>query len=264
MTADRSAGLRSRASISRQALADAGGGGADAGAGAKAAARSRRRCCAPIWWTGSPGSMRRRSSAATAGRRRRRSVSPGSPPCRASCALRRAPVGDDMLTERYAARRACDMFTGIDHRGRHGARDRSRSAPARTCASSSPRRPTAAWADTAATVLGASIACSGCCLTVVDVGAGLVRRRLPRPKRSRRPRSAPGGRARGSIWSGRCGVGDELGGHIVSGHVDGVGEVLSATPENGSTRWLFRCAARRWRASSRRRAASPSTACRSP
>jgi riboflavin synthase len=35
-------------------------------------------------------------------------------------------------------------------------------------------------------------------------------------------------------------MGDELGGHIVSGHVDGLGEVVSATPENGSTRWRFR------------------------
>jgi riboflavin synthase len=35
-------------------------------------------------------------------------------------------------------------------------------------------------------------------------------------------------------------VGDELGGHLVSGHVDGVGTALSATPENASTRWVFR------------------------
>ena len=35
-------------------------------------------------------------------------------------------------------------------------------------------------------------------------------------------------------------MGDELGGHIVSGHVDGVGTALSATPENASTRWQFR------------------------
>jgi riboflavin synthase len=35
-------------------------------------------------------------------------------------------------------------------------------------------------------------------------------------------------------------MGDELGGHIVSGHVDGLGKVLSATPEHGSTRWRFR------------------------
>jgi riboflavin synthase len=35
-------------------------------------------------------------------------------------------------------------------------------------------------------------------------------------------------------------VGDELGGHLVSGHVDGLGEAISAMPENGSTRWRFR------------------------
>jgi riboflavin synthase len=35
-------------------------------------------------------------------------------------------------------------------------------------------------------------------------------------------------------------LGDELGGHIVSGHVDGVGGVLSVTPEGGSHRIRFR------------------------
>ena len=35
-------------------------------------------------------------------------------------------------------------------------------------------------------------------------------------------------------------LGDELGGHLVSGHVDGVAEVLSATPENASVRCRFR------------------------
>ena len=34
-------------------------------------------------------------------------------------------------------------------------------------------------------------------------------------------------------------LGDELGGHIVSGHVDGLGRVVSATPENASIRWRF-------------------------
>jgi riboflavin synthase len=87
--------------------------------------------------------------------------------------------------------------------------------------------------------IGASIACSGCCLTVtargedwfsVDVsGESLARTTI-------------GG------WSpGTClnlerslRMGDELGGHIVSGHVDGVGELLSVTPENGSLRLEFR------------------------
>jgi riboflavin synthase len=35
-------------------------------------------------------------------------------------------------------------------------------------------------------------------------------------------------------------IGDELGGHLVSGHVDGVGETMSSTTEYGSTRWIFR------------------------
>jgi len=34
-------------------------------------------------------------------------------------------------------------------------------------------------------------------------------------------------------------LGDELGGHLVSGHVDGLATVLSATPEHGSVRWRF-------------------------
>ncbi len=35
-------------------------------------------------------------------------------------------------------------------------------------------------------------------------------------------------------------LGDELGGHLVSGHVDGIGETVSSAPEHGSTRWRFR------------------------
>ena len=35
-------------------------------------------------------------------------------------------------------------------------------------------------------------------------------------------------------------LGDEIGGHLVSGHVDGLAEIVSATPEHGSTRWVFR------------------------
>jgi riboflavin synthase len=33
-------------------------------------------------------------------------------------------------------------------------------------------------------------------------------------------------------------LGDELGGHMVSGHVDGVGKILSITPDGGSMRFL--------------------------
>jgi len=87
--------------------------------------------------------------------------------------------------------------------------------------------------------LGASIAHAGCCLTVVDKGEGWfavevsgeslaittlggwregTRVNLERPTR----------------------VGDELGGHIVSGHVDGVGQVVSVEPEGGSRRIRIR------------------------
>ncbi len=38
-------------------------------------------------------------------------------------------------------------------------------------------------------------------------------------------------------------VGEELGGHIVSGHVDGLGEVIAVTPEGGSHRVKIRAPA---------------------
>ncbi len=95
------------------------------------------------------------------------------------------------------------------------------------------------WADAQSIPLGASIACSGCCLTAVESG----------PDWFAATASAET-LAKTTLGRWRAGtrvnlerplrVGDELGGHIVSGHVDGVGDVLSATPENGSTRWLFR------------------------
>jgi riboflavin synthase len=52
-------------------------------------------------------------------------------------------------------------------------------------------------------------------------------------------------------------VGDELGGHIVSGHVDGVGEVLSVESEGGSHRVQIRVPPP-LHATSPRRARSPS------
>ena len=96
----------------------------------------------------------------------------------------------------------------------------------------------APWPDMGSIALGASIACSGCCLTVVELGTDwfavevsaetLANTKLGRWKVGTRvnlERSLK--------------VGDEMGGHIVSGHVDGLADVLSATPENGSTRWRF-------------------------
>ncbi len=86
--------------------------------------------------------------------------------------------------------------------------------------------------------VGASIACAGCCLTAVAVGPDWFAVDVSAETL-----------ARTTLGSWREGthlnleqalrLGDELGGHIVTGHIDGVGTVLSVTPENGSSRWRF-------------------------
>ncbi len=89
--------------------------------------------------------------------------------------------------------------------------------------------------DMAGVDLGASIACSGVCLTVVDKGQGWFAVDVSAETQSR---TAPG------LWAeGRrlnleraLKVGDELGGHIVTGHVDGVGEVAAVEPVGDSQR----------------------------
>jgi riboflavin synthase len=83
--------------------------------------------------------------------------------------------------------------------------------------------------------LGASIACSGVCLTVVDKGPDWFAVDVSAETQSR---TAPG------MWTeGRrlnleraLKVGDELGGHIVTGHVDGIGTVEAAEPIGDSTK----------------------------
>jgi riboflavin synthase len=97
----------------------------------------------------------------------------------------------------------------------------------------------APWPDTAAIVLGASIACGGCCLTAVAVGPDWFAADVSAETLSRSTlvRWRPGTRLN---LERSLRVGDELGGHIVAGHVDGLGELVSAAPENGSTRLLFR------------------------
>lgn len=89
--------------------------------------------------------------------------------------------------------------------------------------------------DTAPIDMGASIACSGVCLTVVDKGPGWFAFDVSAETISRT--------AHGQWTSGRrlnleraLKIGDELGGHIVTGHVDGIGKVVSITPEGGSHR----------------------------
>jgi riboflavin synthase len=87
--------------------------------------------------------------------------------------------------------------------------------------------------------LGASIACSGCCLTVVDRGADwfAVDASAETLAHTKLGSWTAGSRVN---LERSLRLGDELGGHLVSGHVDGVAQAVSATPENASTRWVFR------------------------
>jgi len=89
--------------------------------------------------------------------------------------------------------------------------------------------------DLAEVDLGASIACSGVCLTVVDKGEGWFAVDISGETQSR---TAPGLWAEGAALNleRALKVGDELGGHIVTGHVDGIGEVAAVEPIGDSLR----------------------------
>lgn len=94
--------------------------------------------------------------------------------------------------------------------------------------------------------IGASIACDGCCLTVIATGS--------EPKGWFEVQISAESVAKTNIGADRVGwrlgkrlnleralkVGDELGGHIVSGHVDGVAEIIAMRDEGESTRFTFR------------------------
>ncbi len=90
--------------------------------------------------------------------------------------------------------------------------------------------------------LGASVSCDGVCLTVVAKG------REPRPWFEVQASAETLGKTNLALWApGKrlnleraLRVGDELGGHIVSGHVDGTATVLSIRPEGDSTRVRLR------------------------
>jgi riboflavin synthase len=83
--------------------------------------------------------------------------------------------------------------------------------------------------------LGASIACSGVCLTVVDKGEDWFEVDVSAETLSRTAHDLWREGARLNLERSLR-LGDELGGHIVTGHVDGVGEVIGVCPEGGSTR----------------------------
>lgn len=92
--------------------------------------------------------------------------------------------------------------------------------------------------DTATIEIGASIACSGACLTVVEKGDGWFAvdasaETLSRTKLADWAEGTPINLERSLR------IGDELGGHIMLGHVDGVGKITEITPEGDSLRFWF-------------------------
>jgi len=94
--------------------------------------------------------------------------------------------------------------------------------------------------------LGASIACDGCCLTVVDRGTDAAGHWFDVDVSAESlSKTALGAWSQGSRVNleRALRVGDELGGHIVSGHVDGTAEILSITPEGDSIRYRLRAPA---------------------
>lgn len=96
--------------------------------------------------------------------------------------------------------------------------------------------------DTGQIDIGASIACDGVCLTVVALGADWFEVDVSAETLSR---TNLGGWAAGRAVNleRALKLGDELGGHIVSGHVDGLAEVAAMRPEGDSTRLVFRAPA---------------------
>ena len=84
--------------------------------------------------------------------------------------------------------------------------------------------------------IGASIACSGPCLTVIEKGAGWFAVEVSAETLAR---TGLGDRAVGTPVNleRAMRIGDELGGHIVSGHVDGVAKIVEMTPEGDSVRF---------------------------
>jgi riboflavin synthase len=92
--------------------------------------------------------------------------------------------------------------------------------------------------------VGASIACSGCCLTAIEMSKSKVGRGTFLVEVSAETISKT------TLGNWKAGtrinleralkMGDELGGHMVSGHVDGVGAIFSITPEGDSKRFRFK------------------------
>ena len=95
--------------------------------------------------------------------------------------------------------------------------------------------------DVSAIDIGASIACSGACMTVVDKGNAKDRWFAFTASGETLSKTTLGDWKVGDRVNLErpMRVGDELGGHIVSGHVDDVAEIVSVLPDGESTRMIF-------------------------
>ena len=98
--------------------------------------------------------------------------------------------------------------------------------------------------DPATIAIGASIACSGCCLTAIEMdrlqdgrGTFVVEASAETLSKTTLRNWKPGTRIN---LERALKMGDELGGHVVSGHVDGLGEIVSIMPEGDSQRFRFK------------------------
>ncbi|MBI1272575.1 MAG: riboflavin synthase [Alphaproteobacteria bacterium] len=86
--------------------------------------------------------------------------------------------------------------------------------------------------------LGASVACNGICLTVVEKQAAAFMVQLSAETLGK---TTAGGWRQGTKVNLERSLraGDELGGHLVQGHVDGTGTIKSRTPEGDSLRFVI-------------------------
>jgi riboflavin synthase len=89
--------------------------------------------------------------------------------------------------------------------------------------------------DTATIDLGASVACNGICLSVVEKAAGWM---VFEVSNETIDKTTLGDWKPGTPVNleRALKLGDELGGHMVSGHVDGVGRIVAVRQDGGSTR----------------------------
>lgn len=92
--------------------------------------------------------------------------------------------------------------------------------------------------DTNTIDLGASIACNGVCLTAIEMGEGWFDVEISAESVAKTNIGSWTEGARLNLERALK-VGDELGGHIVSGHVDGVALITAMTDEGDSTRFTF-------------------------